>query len=327
MANSPLPASSDTILSVPYHRPPVYFDRVESVAGNKITVSGDPSWNEHRFADPDRPETQLYFVALRSGANEGRIFTITANGPRNLTVVTSGENDLSEYSPGDLVTIIPYWTLGSLLPPDAVAFPGSQGENPPIDNLRILLLPRQINTLDPTPFTSFRYADGEWKSLDDLEEEGRDDLPIAPGSYFIIRNLGEDAIFKSAGAVVTHELVSFLITATDHPVENPVAPMRPDRVTLADSGLIESGAFLASASAVQITDALVVYDNAVPGIDRPAVALFYYFNNGWRQFGRPASEDYGNEVVFNHGKAAFIRKVPTGNGNAVRWSYTPPYDL
>lgn len=105
--------------------------------------------------------------------------------------------------------------------------------------------------------------------------------------------------------------------------DNFVALTRPAVVTLNDSGLVQSGAFLASITTFNRTDELFVFDNSAVGKNKGPVATYYYFDGAWRKFG--SNDDFGNEPVFTPGTGVIIRKNSTAGGVSSFWLNQPGY--
>src|SRR5436190_10892613 len=115
----PLLGNSDNFISLPFTRSGGRLATVASVSGSTITVSDAINWTSNQFVYSVGAQSNTYYVRLTSGAAEGRIFPITANGANTLSI---GTNTVSPVTAGDLLMIEPYWTLGA-------AFSGGAGIN------------------------------------------------------------------------------------------------------------------------------------------------------------------------------------------------------
>ncbi len=91
--------------------------------------------------------------------------------------------------------------------------------------------------------------------------------------------------------------------------------------TLNESGLVQSGAFLASPSLGTHTDELLVFDNAQVAQNKAVSATYFYLNGTWRRVG--LAGDFGNEPVFTPGTGVIIRKQT--NSVSSLWVNTPNF--
>lgn len=122
--------NSDTVVSIPFHRPIEFEGKIQSIANGAegsdsavITVTTSPGWTPNQFVYNGDAQPNTYYVLVASGQNEGMYYTVTANGSNTLTIDTAGD-DLSgiqsdsQHGPGmgDIIRLIPYWTLDTLFP-------------------------------------------------------------------------------------------------------------------------------------------------------------------------------------------------------------------
>ena len=103
--------------------------------------------------------------------------------------------------------------------------------------------------------------------------------------------------------------------------DNYVSLMQPLPVSLNASGLISGGAFASSPLPGSRTDELLYFDNSVASRNKSATAIYYYWNNGWRQVGA-GTTDFGSATVFGGGTTAIIRKGTNASGSVV-WTNLP----
>jgi hypothetical protein len=69
----------------------------------------------------------------------------------------------------------------------------------------------------------------------------------------------------------------------------------------------------------------VIFDNTTVGTSKPAADFYFYANSGWRKIGQPFTQEFGADLVFGPGKAAFIRKASTPTASVTRWINVPTY--
>jgi uncharacterized protein (TIGR02597 family) len=320
----PLQANSDTFLSVPFHRPAAFIGQVSSVSGNVITITGSPGWNANQFVYAAGAQANTYYVFVRSGTKEGNYYTVTANTGNTLTVDLAGDS-LSGLAAGDALSVVPYWTLGTLFPAadENVSFTAS----PNSFSLRTTVLMPDLagSGINLSTVGSYYFYNGAWRRFGQSASVSRDDEILFPDSYVIVRNAANAGTLTQFGGVVTKRFVTPLVTRTGTKQDNPVALPRPIPVSLQDSGLIASGAFAASTNSLVPTDVLLVFDNSVVGKNKSAAATYFYFNNGWRRFGQPVSQDFGSTPVFGPGYGVVIRKAVSATGNTALWSHAATY--
>ena len=87
---------SDSAISLPFVRPPVFTGTIQSATGNTITVNGGP-WtaNQLVYTPGSQPNHYYALIGAAPSANsrEGHTYPITANGTNTLTVEL-GEDSL-----------------------------------------------------------------------------------------------------------------------------------------------------------------------------------------------------------------------------------------
>lgn len=320
----PLLPESDTIVSVPFFRPAAFTGTSSTAGGSTISVASAPGWAANQFAYQAGTQPVTYFVAMKSGAKEGHLFRVLGNDSASVSV-DLGQDTLSGIVAGDRFSLVPYWTLGTLFPAAAtgVEFGETAATGP--EGTRLLMLPFPGQEINPPPAASFVYSAGLWRSVGALTGASKNDEIVRPDTYFVIQNPGVARTFIASGAVVMEKAVSLVATHPAHAVDNSLVPPRPVPVSLNDSGLIASGAFLTSASAAQRTDVLVIFDNTTVGTSKPAADFYFYANSGWRKIGQPLTQEFGADLVFGPGKAAFIRKASTPTASVTRWINAPTY--
>ena len=113
-----LPGQSDTIVSVPFHRPTVFRGVVSSHNGDVVTVQGTPGWDVDQFVFNSESQTNTYYLLVCSGDHNGVEAKIVGSDSNSVTI-ESIEVDID----GAVVEIIPYWTLNTV-------FEGNQGITP-----------------------------------------------------------------------------------------------------------------------------------------------------------------------------------------------------
>ncbi len=337
--------SSDTLCSTAgITEKPDFIGKVASAAGATITVDASPAWGADAFAG-------THYVRFTTGSNIGRYYTVTGNGANTLTIDLGGD-DLSGVVADDGVKLVKYWTLGSLFPVDnqatIIQSAGNLGFQRRTEVLFPDLVSEGINLSPPNDTKFFLVAGSGWRSAG-TGFPASDDVQVLPDMYFIVRHpaapVGTDpSVLGTEFVPMGHvEEAPTTISLATRPTgsgqqDNSVAISRPVAVTLAESDLISSGAFLPSANGLGFNrrDELLVFDLDVDtispddsGINRAQVQK-YYFNNSisdgmttghWVNVGTGTIAD--NELVFQPGSGVKIRKYNTAGGATSFWVFDP----
>jgi len=313
-----LQGASDTQLAMPFPRPAAELGAVSAVSGNIVTLRGPAAWTANQWVYSSPTRTNTHYLLIRSGNREGDFYTITSNDTSRVFLDLQGEN-LSGVVVGNLAAIVPYWTLGTI-------FPGGQGVHsaPAPGNRRTELLIPDLtgNGINLSAARTYYFWNGAWRQVGQGTTIKNDDV-ILPDMYFWVRhNLASNTELIAKGGVL-HEKWRFLVRRSPSiKQDNLFALPRPAPVTLADSGLISSGAFRASAGPGSRIDELLVFDNSTVSKNKSAAGTYYYWNNAWRKVGAGAA-DKGADVVFNPGQGVILRAGT--NVSSVTWTNAPTY--
>lgn len=316
-------AASDTSVALPFLRPAVFAGKISSVNGNVIAVDVTPAWSANQFVHVTGAQPNTYFALIGSGGLEGCTFTVTGNGASTLVVDLAGAS-LNGVVAGDAVRIVPYWTLGTLFPAGGagVSFTATTDVTSPQTIVSLSLFPG--SGINPAGATFFHFS-GAWRQTGQSISLNQDDQIVPLNSPVRVTNAANGGVLVTAGAVAMQKLALSIATQMDGQHDNPVALTRPVPVTLNDSGLAASGAFLASASAVLRNDLVLVTDNTAAGVNRAASTFYIYYNAGWRKLGQPLTLDFGSDLVFDSSKSVTIRTAPSADGATRRWINAATY--
>jgi uncharacterized protein (TIGR02597 family) len=126
----------------------------------------------------------------------------------------------------------------------------------------------------------------------------------------------------TAGEVVRGKILNWLVVNSAGKRDNYLGLQRPTTITLAESGLVSSGAFQASPAPGERTDELFVFNNATARRNKSPSETYYYWNNAWRKIGSGAA-NFDAAAVFTPGKGFIIRKNTSPTPGA--WSSTVNY--
>lgn len=326
LLSMPAASASDTIVSLPLHRPDVYRGRITSAAGTEMTL-------QQAAFDEDSFNGSCYLL-LESGPAEGAWFPIVDTTGDSVTVDVGTGEDLGLLAAGVAVKIIPFWTLDTV-------FPNGRGVNVSGSLLPVtrVMLPDQGRAgIRLAPSSSYLYYAGSdhggegWRRFGFAPTVKFDDQILPPGISMIVRHdSGSGTVFENLGHVQTS---SFSIrlgtvapeTAQDHAIGLGV----PIPVTLEESHLFESGAFAASATLEQPSDQLLVFDQTTALRNRVPSAVYYYYSGaqsggaGWRLLGDPGTiRDAA--TVFHPAQGFVVRKAGGAVPQSSRWTARPSY--
>lgn len=309
--------NSDTLLSVPFTRAPAALGTVAAVEPDRVQIDSGESWPPNRWVRGGA-QTNTYYLHVRTGARAGDWHTIIASDAGSVTLDLAGDS-LDGLAPGDAVAIVPHWSLGSLFPAGRGVHASARAGSRTTE----IYFPKLDNTdVNPAPASTYYFRNGEWKMVG-TGLQNHNDVVVPPDRFLFVRhntNAATEAILH--GAVLTGPWrlkVSRLATGL---VDNLLALPRPLAVSLNDSGLIESGAFRASATAGSRVDELYVFDNTAAVINKSPVATYYYRFGAWRKVGAGLA-DAGDDEVFQPGSGFFIRTSPADT--PARWVNEPSY--
>ena len=326
MISYPAAAESDTLVSLPLHRVHSFRGGIASASGNVVTLA-QASFAADAFND-------RFYLLLESGTGEGRWFPIADTAAASVTIDPGTESTAGIFTAGTVVRIIPFWTIDSV-------FPNGRGVNASGNLLpvsRILLPDGAAAGIRLAPASSFFYYSGSdhggegWRKFGASPNVKFDDQLLRPGSSFMVRHdSGPGTIFENLGVVPSAAFSTRLGTiAPNLPQDHSLGLGIPVSVSLADSGLFQSGAFAGSAVPDVPADELHVFDFSIPAKNRVPSAVYYYYTGtqnggpGWRLKG-----DVGTPrdlaMVFEPARGFVIRKAATALPSPTRWTVRPSY--
>jgi uncharacterized protein (TIGR02597 family) len=310
--------NSDTFVSVPFTRSIAASATVDSVSNNVITIQAAQNWMNNQFVYAAGSQTNTYYLRFDSGAAEGRCYLITANTPSTFTL-NLGNDSLSDVTQNDKISIIPYWTIGSI-------FPGGIGVvvSPTSGNRYTEVLTPDLTTsgINLSASKFYYFNSSLWKQVGQGSTDHGNDI-LQPDSYLIVRhNVSTNTTLPTVGAVAMTKLALTLNASSTTPQDNAVGLMRPVAQSLDDSGLINSGGFAASPLPGQHTDELLTFDNTVALRNKSSSAIYYFWSGAWHRVGA-GTADVGGDQVFTPGTGVIIRKG-TNSGPSL-WLNSPNY--
>jgi len=329
-------SNSDTLVSLPFTRPPAFTGEVQSVANNVVTVSGSPGWTNGEFLYSKGTQPNTYYALIGGNSSgpanpkEGCIYEVTGNTTNSLSLALNGDS-ITAVPANSQITLIPYWTLSTLFP----AANANASFTPTVSTRNLateILIPNYAAIGVNQAYSETYYfinsgANIGWRLFGDAATTDHGDDVLAPNSYFVVRdaNAAPTLPLIVAGDVLTGKVTASEITQASQPQDNDLAMIRPIDVTLNNSGLNPAdGSFVSTSSTRTLQDQLLVYNNSKAALNKSPSATYYYFNNAWRLFGDSTTVDHGSDLIPS-GSALTIRKAATGTGYTVFWQNSPTY--
>ena len=346
---------SDTFISLPVHRKEAFVGKVASVSGTNneiVKVQGTPGWADDDFVYSVGVQPDTFYAMITDGDSAGRYWEILDNagsavaGESSITLDVAGEDITGNVGNGTGIKIIPFWTLNTLMPGGqgihaSTSHAGSQRKSE-------IIIPSSAAGINLASGLSYYYYSGTagagpgWRQAGGGISNIKNDDTLAPDLFFIVRhnvstgglqpqNDGRTEI-TPIGTVFNNTyrtLVNVQLDNTDQ--DNAIGLTVPVEVTLNESNIWESGAFVGSTSHAgsQRQDQILVFDNSVAAKNKAATFSYYYYSGaagagpGWRRAGGGIS-NIVNDVIFSIDKTVIIRKKGVVAGSVI-WDMTPSY--
>jgi uncharacterized protein (TIGR02597 family) len=296
---------TDTFVSIPFTRQPEFIGGIASTStSGTITVVGTP-WMASQFKYIQGAQPKHYYVLIGPGAGtkEGRTYTITDNTNNSLTVTQTALDDASGIPANTQVEIIPYWTPATIFPASDAGISFMPTTNPPTYKTLLRVPDYTAATYNSPPAAEYYFNNGSWQRVSPAGVG--DDDPLLPDGYFVVRNAAgvSTGSLTNIGSVLLKKLAVPLIAAAG-PRDNPVSMVRPVNIALDATGLGPADTSFGTG------DRLLLFNNAVGGIDKPASSTYYYDTAaaipGWRLMGDTTPADRGGDII------------PAGTGFVIR---------
>lgn len=322
------PANSDTVVSAPFHPAPRWAGRA---AGSPTDQGGGTA----RVSLKDSPAFAAgeltaapHFLYCRdgSGVHRGRHFRIIAHGADTIDV-TASLADLGSLTTDGLVSVIPAWTLDTLLPPDTqTTLHASAG---PLATERVSeLLFFDATTVGTSlaPSRRFYVTDTAWREVGSFAEAG--DTVIEPGQAFIIRHPAGVAMTTFVpNQQVYGGLVSVMIggSAADKGRDTMIGLPRPVSITLDDLDFAP-GQFVESATTApgDRKDQLLVFDNSDAMRNKQPDAI--YFRSGGQWLRAESGAAAGSQSI-EPSAGLLVRRAAGSGTTPIFWVNSPTYDV
>jgi uncharacterized protein (TIGR02597 family) len=309
---------------------------VQSTSSNTLTVSGTPNWTTNQFAYASSTQPNTYYALIGSDvtsgttAKQGSMYLITSNSSNTLTLNTNGD-DISVVSGSASVSVIPYWTLATVFSASNANISFTPTTSLSNQQTQLMFPNYAANGINASAQSIYFFYNGAWRLAQDSISNDHSNDVILPNTYFTVRNpAATTGTLVTLGAVPMGTIAVNLATQASGPQDNCVSVLRPIGATLANSGLVSSGAFAPTLQLAQRADTLLVFDNTQIGFNKAASAIYFYYSNGtnigWRQAGQPITTDFGSTPL-PVGSGFVIRKAQVAGASTQVWQHTAPYPI
>ena len=333
-----LQSGSDTLTGIPFTRAPEFIGSVASISGNVLKMRGTPAWSVDQFAFVSGSQPKTYYVQIGThpsvNPNEGRIYEVRGNLGDSLAIDSNGD-DLSAIAAGTPVSIIPYWTLNTLFPASDANVSFTPGHSAFALKTQIVLPNTSGEGINLAPVDAYYFiskgANVGWRKASDPITADHGDDPLPPDVYLIIRNPSDATALSLTitGTIAPKTMTTPLSTVVESLQDNYVTLARPVATTLDGLGLSPAaGNFVASPTAVEMKDQLLLFAPGTPGINPAPTRSYFYIsdgaNVGWRSSDDAITTDHGTDVI-PAGCAMIIRKSKTTDGATNFWLNSMTY--
>ncbi|OYW27991.1 MAG: hypothetical protein B7Z47_06195 [Chthoniobacter sp. 12-60-6] len=274
-------SGTDITFSPSLNNSPAFQGTITAIpSASSLQISGTPGWTANQYATG-------YYVLIASGNREGLWAQISANTTDTLVV-------------GDSVKIIPFWTLGTLLP-----------DGPIPDGIVALLYDRSQSGINKsasniyTMYTGYGWYSGSTNGNGQI---------IYPDESLVIRvPAGQTLSLAATGAVPMNKIRTLL--------QNVTAGQDQDiRITTGCPVPVSLGSFLNN-GAPSGGDVVLLFDDSIQGINKSAsVIATYYVGYGWYS----GSTDLTNYQI-QPSQGIVYRKAAANSSSSVANIFKPTF--
>ena len=313
-----LTGNANTMVSLPFTQKAVFTGK----AGTVVDAGGDGfSVGEDAVVTPAGTSISLgsysstHYVRFSSGNRDGYYYEIASNSATTLTVMANGD-DLSQLAVDDTFSIIPHWTLDTV-------FPGGEGVYETLfsfNPLTQVFIPDVNSSGENLALDTFFYKGGVWCRADDVNGNYDGEI-LYPNTMFVVRHrqAGDTTICASGVVPMGKHVLQFDVLASGKN-DHWISLDRPVPTTLAQSNLVESGAFLESTFSFNPVDVLFVYDESLN------IKTYFYLDGMWQRQDA-LGVDQGAVEVFGPGLGVIIRKGSGASDQTVFGVNNPTYGV
>ena len=337
-----IPAQADTTIAPSLTQAPLLQAASTGIAGDVITVAATGAAT-NAFINVSPDTNSKTYVLVRSGALTGLRFPVTANDATTITV-NAGASTLQAkgFASTDQISVIPYWTLGTLFP--AGAGVGTSTFDIFSANGGLVLFSEQssVGTNRASSMVYFYWVGGKtdgdpdtiypagWYDNNNIFNGLQDTVALDPSVMMNIRRVDASAsTLTVTGTVPSTALATSILVANQSNEEYLGCPFPVD-TTLAQSGL--QSVLGSGIDVFDPTDLVYVYPDETPNLVNKGASKGYFYYTGDVDF---VAGWYDNDNVFNGvvtdpvlkaGRSFTVYKV-SGTPGSVRWTAPLPYSI
>jgi uncharacterized protein (TIGR02597 family) len=310
-------ANSDLRLGIPMLQAPSFQGSADSVSGTTVSATGIETLSGSQY------------LTVTSGTAEGSWEVVASSAAGSVTLAAA----ITGFEAGDSFAVRPFWTLNTLFP-DGGAIPASSDVFNPVAS--VILNNPTAQGINLAPDKAYIYHDGSqgpagWYDSSDVNAGLKNDIVVSPEVSIAIRNnTGSDVSIPITGNVPTAKFGIDIASRAAGQQDNLVYNQFPTSVTLATSGLVESGAMSVSSDVFNPTDTLIVYSSESTGFNPAGSASYLYHDGSQGPAGWYDSADVNaglkNDVEIPAGASFVVRKA-AGSDQVSSWDPSLPYTL
>jgi uncharacterized protein (TIGR02597 family) len=310
-------ANSDQNIGVPMVPSAVYSGVASNVSGTSVSAAGVPSL------------ASASYLLVTSGPAAGLWETVSSTTNSSVTIASS----ISGFSGNHSFVIRPFWTLGTLFPGG-----GNVPQSPDPFNPTGLVLVNDPSAVgvNLSPSSAYFYHDGSlgpagWYINGDLAAGLQDNTPLPPETPIIIRNpTGSPLTISFTGSVPAQKFAMDVVSRSSGQQDNRIYNQFPANVSLANAGLISSGALAPSPDPFNPTDLLIVNNLGQSGFNPSPDLAYFYHDGSLGPAGWYINGDLGagiqDSVELPAGSSVIIRKAG-GISSTIPYAPNLPYSL
>lgn len=330
------PANSDTHISIPVTRTPVFDGKVAAVSANSLIFEGGSVFEANELVYEQGVQPNHYYAIFKDGPYEGAWFDIVSNTASSV-VLECAESTLGEDLVGSSVQIIPHWTLNTLMPNGA----GTHTAKNAIPSTLVLFYSPDLVGVKFEPIAFFFSDFGTdspysyWCKTGDIDDEGnyfnQNDFVIPPNSVIAVRNPQnrESTALSFSGSVKmfpSDVSVGIFVSGTNQNNILTSLSAVPIKLSELTDSLIEDG--LMEKNTIPV-DLLLIYDKSRIVKNKPLLSFYYYYAgegnsfNGWYKLNGDIKMD---DIEILPTDAIYIRKAAKLKDPYINSStFTPNY--
>jgi uncharacterized protein (TIGR02597 family) len=271
----PAPANGESTwkaVGVPFNRASVFRGVVASASGSTLKVSA-PGWTAGQFL------RELHYLKLRSGANAGRSFEITANTADSVTLNAVGVS----FAEKQLFEVFPAQTLGSLF--GASQTPLRTGTSEATADL--------VRVHDGAKWSTYFHTGQQWQMSGGTVSQNA--TVIRPGQGVILVTGGSRSVSLALRGSVS---ITSEWTAIPASGEALLANRSPFETSLGAMKFQSLPGWVTGVSA-SVSDNVMSWNGT-------SWDVFYHNGTRWKRVGNQGSQD---EAAIEAGESLLIRRV------------------